>query len=223
MTTDVTAAQFVDALLTRRTRDDGGSLGIRMGTIFGLAKEYAGMDPEQIELLLDSPISEARIGGVSIMDKQARAKRTSAERRKELFDLYLRRIDRIDSWDLVDLGCQHVIGGYLFDYGDSRELLWELARSRNPWERRTAIVSTLYFVRKGDVDDTFAIAEILRDDEEHFVQTATGGLLREAGKKDPEQHRRFLDEHAARMPRIALRFAIERLDEERRAHYRGLR
>ena len=219
MATDVTAAGFTEALAIRSAREQP----LRMGTIFALAKEHVAMDPAEIELLLDSPIASARIGGVSVMDRQARLKRTPEPRRRELFDLYLRRHDRIDSWDLVDLGCQHVIGGYLFEYADSRELLYELARSKDPWERRTAIVSTLYFVRKGDVDDTFALAEILLGDDEHYVQTATGGLLREAGKKDRAALLAFLDRNASRMPRITLRFATERMEPELRERYRQTR
>ncbi|HKG02662.1 MAG TPA: DNA alkylation repair protein [Conexibacter sp.] len=195
--------------------------GIRMGDIFALAKEFVAMAPAEIEALLESPVHEVRVGALSIMDKQARLRRTPEERRKELFDLYLRRSDRIDNWDLVDLGSPHVVGRYLFD--KPRDVLYELARSASPWERRTAIVSTLYLVRQGDVDDTFRIAEILLTDEEHLLQTATGGLLREAGKKDRPQLLAFLDRHAAQMPRTLLRYAIERLEPELREHYRRMR
>lgn len=197
------------------------SAGMRMGQIFDLAKEFIDLAPGEIERLLDSRVYEARVGAVSIMDKQARRKRTPEARRKELFDLYCRRHDRIDSWDLVDLGSPHVVGGYLFD--KPRDLLHRLARSADPWERRTAIVSTLYFVRKGDVADTFAIAELLIGDTHDYVQKATGGLLREAGKKDLQLLVRFLDRHAATMPRTVLRYATERLDPDLRAHYLGLR
>jgi 3-methyladenine DNA glycosylase AlkD len=114
-----------------------------------------------------------------------------------LFDLYLRRTGRINSWDLVDLGAPHVVGRYLFE--KPRRVLYKLADSKNPWERRTAIVSTLYFVRQGDVADTFKLAERLLDDDHDSIQRATGGLLREAGKKDRQQLLGFLDRHAATM------------------------
>lgn len=192
-------------------------VGVRMGQLFDLAKEFIEMPPQEIEKLLESPIHEARAGGVSIMDKQARSQKTPAERRKELYDLYMRRMDRINSWDLVDLGAPHVVGGYLFD--KPRDVLYRLARSRNMWERRTAIVSTLFFVRKGEVEDTFAIAELLLQEPEDLVQKATGGLLREAGKKDAKRLRAILDRHAATMPRTLLRYAIERLDTVERERY----
>ena len=196
-------------------------IGVRMGQVFALAKEFIDMQPEQIEKLLESPIHEARVGAVSIMDWQARSKKTPAARRKELFDLYLRRHDRINNWDLVDRSAPYVIGGYLFD--KPRPILYKLARSKNIWERRTAIVSTYYFVRKGDVGDTFKIAEILLNDDHDLIHKATGGWLREAGKKDRPQLLRFLDKHAATMPRTALRYAIEGLDKKQRDHYLSLK
>jgi len=196
-------------------------IGVRMGHVFALAKEFIDMQPEQIEKLLESPIHEARAGAVSIMDWQARSKKTPEVRRKELFDLYLRRHDRINNWDLVDRSAPYVIGGYLFD--KPRAILYKLARSKNIWERRTAIVSTYYFVRKGDVSDTFKIAEILLNDDHDLIHKASGGWLREAGKKDRPQLLRFLDKHAATMPRTVLRYAIERLDKKQRDHYLSLK
>ena len=192
-------------------------MGVRMGQVFGLAKEFIDMPPEQIEKLLESPIHEVRAGALSIMDKQTRSRKTPESRRKELFDLYLRRTDRINNWDLVDLGAPYVIGRYLFD--KPHDVLYELARSENVWERRTAIVSTSYFIRQGDVADTFEIAEMLLGDDQDLIHKATGGWLREAGKKDRQRLISFLDRHAATMPRTALRYAIEHLDKEQRAHY----
>jgi hypothetical protein len=196
-------------------------VGVRMGQVFALAKEFIEMPPDEIEKLLESPIHEVRAGGLSIMDKQARRKRTPESRRQELFDLYLRRTDRINNWDLVDVGCPYVVGGYLFD--KPRDVLYELARSEILWERRTAIVSTSYFIRQGDVADTFEIAEILLDDDQDLIHKATGGWLREAGKKDPGRLLSFLDRYAATMPRTALRYAIERLDKEKRARYLSMK
>jgi 3-methyladenine DNA glycosylase AlkD len=155
------------------------------------------------------------------MDKQGRSNKTPESRRKELFDLYLRRTDRVNNWDLVDLGAPCVVGRYLF--GKPRDVLWELARSESVWERRTAIVSTSYFIRQGDVNDTFEIAEILLGDDHDLIHKATGGWLREAGKKDRQRLLRFLDGYAATMPRTMLRYAIEHLDGEQRAHYLSLK
>jgi 3-methyladenine DNA glycosylase AlkD len=197
-------------------------MGVRMGQVFDLAKNFIGMEPAEIEKLMESEIHEARAGGMSIMDKQARSKKTAAGRKAELYDLYIRRHDRINNWDLVDLAAVHVVGAYLFD--KPRNILYELAKSKNPWERRTAIVSTAYFIRQGDVNDTFRIAEILVNDPHDLVQKAVGGWIREAGKS---KHRAvllgFLDRHAAIMPRTMLSYAVEHLDKKEKEHYRSLR
>jgi hypothetical protein len=165
--------------------------------------------------------SDATRDAVSVMDKRARRNRTADDQRRELFDLYMRRSDRIDSWDLVDLGAPYVIGRYLWD--KPRKVLYGLARSKSPWERRAAVVSTLYFVRKGDVDDTIALAELLVGDDHAYVQKATGGLLREVGKKDVDRLREFLEHNASRMQATTLSYAMEHLTPKERDHYRALR
>jgi len=196
-------------------------IGVRMGDVFALAKKYSTMPLSEIEKLLESPVHEARVGAVSIMDFQARNKKTEAIRRKDLFDLYLRRHDRINNWDLVDRSAPHVVGGYLAD--KPRKILYQLARSKNVWERRTAIVSTFYFIRQGEVDDTFKIAELLVQDKHDLIHKAAGGWVREAGKKDRVRWLAFLDQHAATMPRTMLRYAIEHLDQKQREHYLKLK
>jgi 3-methyladenine DNA glycosylase AlkD len=98
-------------------------------------------------------------------------------------------------------------------------VLYKLARSKNPWERRTAIVSTYYFIRAGDVGDTFRVAELLVDDPHELVQKATGSWLREAGKKDPTRLVAFLERHAATMPRTTLRYAVEKLNKTLRTAF----
>lgn len=233
---DCSAAQFIEGLQWHRPRAAGKGylktdkegydkhdvfMGIRMGEVFALAKEFMAMPPGEISKLLDSPIHEARVGAVSIMDFQARDKKTPESRKKELFNLYIKRHDRINSWGLVDRSAPYVIGGYLYD--KPRNMLYKLARSKNIWARRTAIVSTYYFIRQGDVEDTFRIAAMLVNDKEHFIHTAVGGWIREAGKKDREKLLDFLNRHAATMPRTALRFAIEHLDKKQRDLYMSMK
>jgi 3-methyladenine DNA glycosylase AlkD len=131
------------------------------------------------------------------------------------------RHDRINNWDLVDLGCLHMTGSYLFD--KPRSILYKLARSKNIWERRTAILSTCYFIRQNDLDDTFKIAEILVKDKEDLVHKATGWMLRFAGDKDRKRLLSFLDQYAATMPRTLLRYAIEKLEPKWREHYMAMK
>lgn len=119
------------------------------------------------------------------------------------------------------MACPYVVGGYLFD--KPRDILYGLARSQNLWERRTAIVSTSYFIRQGDVADTFQIAELLLADPHDLIHKATGWMLRYAGSKDRPRLLHFLDEHAATMPRTMLQYAMEHLDQAQRTHYRSMK
>jgi 3-methyladenine DNA glycosylase AlkD len=212
-----TAADFARRLGALRA----ASGQVPMRDIFALAKESSGMDPAEIEALLEADDHELRVGAVSVMDFQARGRSTSEARRRELYELYLRRHDRIDTWDLVDRAAPYVVGGYLSD--KPRDPLYVLARSNDWWERRSAIVATYFFIRQDDLDDTFTIADILADDPEDLVQKAVGGWVREAGKRDPGRLIEFLDRHARTMPRTALRYAVEHLDAETRRHYMQLR
>lgn len=196
-------------------------IGVRMGSVFALAKEFMNLEPKEIEKLLNNDIHEVRTGAVSIMDFQARDKKTTDKRRKELFDLYINRHDRINNWDLVDRSAPYVVGGYLYD--KPRKILYKLAQSKNVWKRRTSIVSTYYFIRQGDVNDTFIIAEILLNDKHDLIHKAVGGWIREAGKKDPEQLIRFLDKFAFTMPRTMLRYALEHLNKKQREYYMNLK
>ena len=196
-------------------------LGVRMGQVFALAKEFMGMPLDEVETMLESPIHEMRVGAVSVMDFQARSKKTSAEHRKELFDLYIRRHDRINTWDLVDRSAPHVVCSYLFD--KPRKILYKLARSKQMPERRTSIVSTLYFIGKGDVGDAFKLAETLLHDKEDLIHKANGWALRFAGDKDRGQLLRFLDKHAATMPRVTLRYATEHFDKKQRDRYLNMK
>jgi 3-methyladenine DNA glycosylase AlkD len=231
MPTDLSAAQFIEKLESYRSPKEAEKykwifkgeevMGVRMGQVFALAKKFIDMPLEEIEKLLESPIHEARVGAVSVMDYQARRKKTPETRRKELFDLYIRRHDRINNWDLVDRSAIYVVGGYLYD--KPREVLYDLARSENIWERRTAMVSTAYFIREGDLDDAFKIAELLLGDDQDLIHKATGWMLRAAGGSDRQRLLDFLDQHASTMPRTALRYAMEHLDKELRDHYLNLK
>ncbi|MES2655767.1 MAG: DNA alkylation repair protein [Bacteroidota bacterium] len=192
-------------------------LGIRMANIFEKAKVFAAMPLPEMEKLLQSKYYEARMGAVSIMDFQARNKKTPEAHKKELFDLYLKHHDYINNWDMVDRSAPYVIGGYLFD--KPRTVLYQLAQSENVWERRTAIVSTYFFIRQNDLSDTFKIASILVNDAHDLIQKAVGSWIREAGKKDKLVLIEFLDSYATTMPRTMLRYAIEKLDKKEKDYY----
>lgn len=187
--------------------------GVRMGQVFALAKTHVLMLPDQIERLLESDIHEVRAGAMSIMAKQYAHKKSTPERRQELYDLYLRRHDRINEWDLVDLAAWHVVGPHLVDR--PRDPIYTLAASPNRWERRTAVLATFSFMARGQLEDSYALAERLIGDPEDTIHKALGWMLRVAGKDRPRLTA-FLERHAATMPRIMLRNAIEHFPPEER-------
>ncbi|TMI62768.1 MAG: DNA alkylation repair protein [Bacteroidetes bacterium] len=195
-------------------------MGVKMGTLFALAKEFGEMPIDEIEKLLESQIHEVRAGAVSIMDKASRNKKIAPGRLKDFFELYMRRHDRINNWDLCDLGCLYMTGCYLFD--KSHAVLYKLAKSKIIWERRTAILSTCYFIRQGKLDDTFKIATLLVHDKEDLIHKATGWMLRFAGTKNPKTLKAFLDKHAATMPRTLLRYSIEHFNKKEKEYYMNL-
>jgi 3-methyladenine DNA glycosylase AlkD len=215
--TQTTASQFIVRLRALRgpdATDLDDYHGVGMGQIFALAKECMDMSPDEIEQLLESPVHAVRVGAVSVMDFQARSKKVPAAQKRELFELYLRRHDRIDTWDLVDRSAIWVVGEYLVD--KPRDVLDRLAGSDQPMERRTAILATFAFIRRGELDDAYRIAETLVDDPDDTVHKAVGWMLREAGKRDAARQAAFLEAHAATMPRVMLRYAIEKLDKPTR-------
>ena len=202
--------------------EDNELLGVRHKTIFDLAKKYVRLPLTEIETLLESPYYEIRLGAVSIMDFQAQRRGASGGERRALFHLYLRRHDRINHWDLVDRAAKRVVGGYLYEFKVPRDLLFKLARSEDPWERRTALVATSYFIGKGELGDTFAVADMLLDDDHVLIQKAAGSWIREAGKKNQKMLTDFLDQRARHMPRAMLRNAIGKLPADLREKYLAL-
>jgi 3-methyladenine DNA glycosylase AlkD len=154
------------------------------------------------------------------MGQQAMLRSTTDARRKELYDLYLRRHDRINNWDLVDLAAKPVIGQYLAD--KPRTILGKLAKSKNMWERRTALYACLWFIMKQkSVDDTEAVCELLIGEKEEIIQKAVGTMVRCIGIDRRRLHA-FLDRHAAKMPRVTLRYAIEKLGPAEKKKYMAM-
>ena len=196
-------------------------IGVRMKITFDLAKEFKDMPLDEIEKLLESPFYEARMGAVSIMDFRVRKKNVTKEIRKELYDLYLKKHNRLNSWDFMDRAAPRVIGSYLYDYDKPRDILYKLAKSDNPWERRTAIVSTGWFLRKGELNDTFKLAEMLLNDDHEFVQKAIGTWVRHAGKQDEDRLHEFLEKHASKIERATLTIMMEKLDKKKKEYFRN--
>ena len=191
-------------------------IGLRVPQTRVIAKKYRDLPLLEIEKLLDSPIHEHRLCAVIIMTERAKRAKDQSEK-KDLYELYLRRKDRMNNWNIIDISCGHVVGGYLID--KPRDILYKLASSQIMWERRIAIISTSRFIASGELDDTFKLAEMLLGDSEDLIHKASGWMLREAGKKDEVRLKSFLDKHAAVMPRTMLRYSLEKLHPADKAHY----
>lgn len=190
-------------------------LGIKVPVQREIAKKYNGLSLPKIQELLKSKIHEYRLTGLIILsDKYNQA---TDEDKANIFNFYLKNTKNINNWDLVDLTAPRIVGHFLFD--KKKNILYELARSENLWERRIAIISTLNFIQKKEFQDTLAISELLLNDEHDLIHKAVGWMLREVGKKDESVLEGFLKFHCKAMPRTMLRYAIERFPEEKRNKY----
>jgi 3-methyladenine DNA glycosylase AlkD len=199
-------------------------IGVKLSALRILLKPYlrAELPLPDLEKALAGPIHEHRLAILCLLaDRASRALKPRTANPAELtaiYDLYLRSTRSIDNWDLVDCSAPQIVGGQLLDR--PRDPLYQLIASSNLWERRIALVATYGLIRAGETADTFALAELVLDDREDLIHKASGWMLREAGKHTaPTELLAFLDQHATRMPRTMLRYAIERLPAETRKHY----
>ena len=184
-----------------------------------IAREYAHISEKEVLRLLRSKIHEERLTALLILVRQYQRGDSDAKRR--VFDFYLENRRFVNNWDLVDSSAHHIVGEQLLGEKSARvrAALRPLAKSKVLWDRRIAMISTYAFIRAGKHEVCFEIAELLLRDEHDLMHKAVGWMLREVGKRvSPELLRAFLKKHAARMPRTALRYAIEHFEpSERRA------
>jgi 3-methyladenine DNA glycosylase AlkD len=204
-------------------------IGLKVGQLRAIGKPYYTQEflaDDWLELL-QSPVHEHRLLALIVMSERANRcvdtsptepDKTGHRESAHLYQTYLANTEFINNWDLVDVSCGAVVGGYLMHR--DRSPLFQLASSANLWERRIAIVSTQQFIRAGQSQDVYRLAELLLSDPHPLMHKAVGWMLRETGKRvDLTELRTFLDQHAPQMPRTALRYAIERLDPDERRHY----
>ena len=180
-----------------------------------IAKRFRDLSRTEIQKLLDSPFHECRLTGVFILVGQYE-KTNSEKERKSIFDFYLKNVDQINNWDLVDASAHKIVGHFLEN--KSRKKLYTLARAKNHlWKNRIAIIATLHFIKKSDLDDTLQISEILLTHPHDLIHKAVGWMLREAGKQNEQVLLGFIDRHGPDMPRTMLRYAIEKLTRQQRS------
>lgn len=187
-----------------------------MPDIRKVAKEYQDLPLKESIKLLKSPIHEERLFALLIIVLKFRKAKTEAQK-KDIYNAYLANTKYINNWDLVDLSCHEIVGGFLLNR--SKKELYDLSKSKSLWERRISIVSTYKFIRNGRFKDTLKIAGILLKDSHDLIHKAVGWMLREVGKRDLEVLESFLNVYYKSMPRTMLRYSIERFTENKRLRY----
>ena len=193
-------------------------VGVRVPMQRNIAKRYTCLVLSEIDTLLSSPVHEHRLTGLLILVQQyTKSKEKSV--RHEIVNFYLSRLENINNWDLVDLSAPKILGQHLLHNFQERSMLPKMAQSSLLWERRVAVLATLPLIKQGQFDEIRALAVALLGDSHDLMHKSIGWMLRELGKVDVEVLESFLNKYAKTMPRTMLRYAIERLEPDRRQHY----
>lgn len=190
--------------------------GIATPTLRAVARQHAGLPLPEIHTLLQSPIHEQRATALIILTHRYR-KAKDAAARDEIAAFYLAHTPHINNWDLVDISCPLILGTHLLTR--DRSILHRLIESPDLWEQRIALISTLTFIRNNQPEETFLLVEKILSHPHDLIHKAAGWMLRETGKLNRPLLLAFLDRHHAAMPRTMLRYAIEHLPPNQRAHY----
>jgi 3-methyladenine DNA glycosylase AlkD len=187
-------------------------LGVTVPALRKIAKKYPHTSLKILEILLQSKYNEERLLALLILVHKYQ--KSASHQQKEICQFYLKNLEHVNNWNLVDSSAHPILGHYLWD--KDRSLLTKLAKSSVLWDKRVSIVATWYFIRKSDTRTTFEIAKLLLNDKHDLIHKAVGWMLREAGKKDETRLLYFLSEYAKQMPKTMLRYAIEKLTSEQR-------
>jgi 3-methyladenine DNA glycosylase AlkD len=192
------------------------ALGVTVPVQRRIARRYwRAISPDDAATLLTEGLHEERLTALHVLVRRFRAG-DEAERRA-CFDVVLANVDHLNNWDLVDSVAPYVVGPYLAD--KDRSILDRLAASPSVWARRTAVLATFAFIRDGDFTWSLRLAESLLDDPHDLIHKAVGWMLREIGNRDRAAEEAFLRTHHAAMPRVMLRYAIEKFETERRRQF----
>jgi len=190
-------------------------LGVRTPDVRDVAKRFS-QTITLIELteLIQNPIHEVRLCALIIL-----VNKYNKEEPDRIYKYYLKHLNSVNNWDLVDTSAPHIIGDYLYNNPEKSEILLEFSRSENLWIRRISIVSTFTFIKNSEFNKTLEIAKLLFNDDHDLIHKAVGWMLREIYKRDKILIKSFLRQNYAQIPRTTLRYAIEQMDKEERLLY----
>ena len=190
-------------------------LGVNVPDLRRIAKKFSHeISLKELTELIRSPIHEVRLCALIIL-----VNKYKKEYSDKIYQYYLKHLNSVNNWDLVDTSAPHIVGDYLYKNPEKSKILFEFARSKNIWVRRISIVSTFTFIRNNEFNKTLEIAKLLLFDEHDLIHKAVGWMLREIYKREDCLIKRFLRQNYAQIPRTTLRYAIERMDEEERLLY----
>lgn len=187
-------------------------IGVSVPQQRAIVKQFAPLCLDEISILLASEYHECRMIALLFLVHLYKSNKKNEAVKKEIYDFYLNHTKGINNWDLVDLSAPYIVGDYLL--GKDRKILYTLSKSKNMWERRISIISTITFIRNNQFIDTLQLCDILISDKEDLLNKATGWMLREIGKRDYNLEFNYLKEHYTQMSRTSLRYAIEKFDKE---------
>ena len=194
-------------------------IGVKVPDQRAVAKKYfKNISIKEAFELLSSEIHEHRLTALFVL--VYKFPKLSDQDQKKIVDLYLKNTKHINNWDLVDSSAHYILGVYMIKYPENRKILYKLAKSKNLWERRIAMLTTFAFIRENDYKDALEIARILLGDSHDLIHKVVGWMLREIGNRDLQVEEEFLVKHCKKMPRTMLRYAIEKFSDEKKEFYK---
>jgi len=192
-------------------------IGVTNPDLRAVCKRYLSLKFDKLQELLDNEVHEFRMAALIILVEQMKKAKTS-QKLTEIFNFYLDHTYRINNWDLVDCSARDIVGFYLFN--SNRSILYDMARTEHLWTQRISIIATHYFINKKQFLDTLKISEILLSSKHDLIHKAVGWMLREAWKKGAEEQvEDFLKQNIRKIPRTALRYAIEKMSDEQKKYF----
>ncbi len=195
-------------------------IGVRVPQQREVVKKYfKTISFREVAQFISSPIHEYRFSALLVLIFKFENSKTEKEK-EIIYNFYLKNIKYVNNWDLVDLSAPKILGAYTFNHRENLKILFKLAKSKNLWSRRIAIISTFYFIKRGEYKQSFQLAEILLDDDQDLIHKAVGWMLREVGNNLGQKiEEEFLNKYYQIMPRTMLRYAIEKFTPSKRKLY----